>query len=354
MGASASISIKRYVNCYSYKHITNNINDELYNSIVNIDAETKTSTLHEESTQSNHHINNDSNINIEYFDDTFYIKSFLNDIEATNLFNELAIIGEAHRSERPATINPKYPLWALYFGLKRNKDNSRALDRWGSYHESWCRVLEPSDTLKKVADKIRAAFNLNPNSCNSMVVNYYFDGDTTYIPAHRDTVYCLEDNSSIFCLSLGAERSFVLSSNDDIGKYKMEELQVAKDWRVKHGDLVALGQITNENYLHSIPKENSVSTMRISIIFRSIDKSFINLETAESKAAIYANGRNKIFAAELISTKGYDDEGQKEHLVDLINERERIKVEKKLKKQLYAEDSKDYYFGEGLTVPKNR
>jgi len=68
-----------------------------------------------------------------------------------------------------------------------------------------------------------------------MVVNYYFDGDTTYIPAHRDTVHCLEDNSYVFCLSLGAERSFVLSSNDDIGKYKHDELQIAKEWRVTHG-----------------------------------------------------------------------------------------------------------------------
>ena len=77
------------------------------------------------------------------------------------------------------------------------------MDRWGSYHESWCRVLEPCDELKVVAEKIRKLFDLNSNSCNSMVVNYYFDGDTTYIPAHRDTVHCLEDNSSVYCLSLG-------------------------------------------------------------------------------------------------------------------------------------------------------
>jgi alkylated DNA repair dioxygenase AlkB len=73
-----------------------------------------------------------------------------------------------------------------------------------------------------------------------MVVNYYFDGDTTYIPAHRDTVHCLEDNSYVFCLSLGAERSFILSSNDDIGKYKYDELQIAKEWRVTHGILIII------------------------------------------------------------------------------------------------------------------
>lgn len=94
--------------------------------------------------------------------------------------------------------------------------------------------------------------------------------------------------------------------------------------------------------------------MRISIIFRSIDKSFINLETAENKTAIYANGKEKDFKAELISTKSYDDEGEKEHIVNLINNREKIKAEKKLQKQLHSEDSKEYYFGEGLTVPKIR
>ena len=141
--------------------------------------------------------------------------------------------------------------------------------------------------------------------------------------------------------------------------------------------MVALGQKTNEDYLHSVPKEPSVSKMRISIIFRSIDKSFINLgtvsiyslippilitiitiitilETAENKIAIYANGKEKSFKAELISTKSYLDDGEKEHIVDLINAREKIKAEKKLEKQLYAEDSKEYYFGEGLAVPKIR
>ena len=76
------------------------------------------------------------------------------------------------------------------------------------------------------------------------------------------------------------------------------------------------------------------------------------IETAENKTAIYANGKEKSFKAELVSTKSYDDEGEKEHIVNLINKREKIKAEKKLQKQLYAEDSKDYYFGEGMTVPK--
>ena len=140
------------------------------------------------------------------------------------------------------------------------------------------------------------------------------------------------------------------------------------------GDLVALGQKTNEDYLHCVPKEPSVSKMRISIIFRSIDKSFINLgtvsiyslipsiviiiitilETAENKIAIYANGKEKSFKAELISTKSYCDDGEKVHIVELINTREKAKAEKKLEKQLYSEDSKEYYFGEGLTVPKIR
>lgn len=141
------------------------------------------------------------------------------------------------------------------------------------------------------------------------------------------------------------------------------------------GDLVALGQKTNEDYLHCVPKEPTVSKMRISIIFRSIDKSFINLgtvsiyspipsilitiiysilETAENKIAKYANGKEKSFKAELITTKSYLDDGEKEHIVDLINAREKIKAEKKLEKQIYSEDSKEYYFGEGLTVPKIR
>jgi hypothetical protein len=88
----------------------------------------------------------------------------------------------------------KYPLSTLTYGVKRAVDGALALDRWGSYHESWSRVLEPTDEISKLSEIVRAYFLLPSYALNSVVVNYYWDGSSTHIPAHQDTVACLDDN----------------------------------------------------------------------------------------------------------------------------------------------------------------
>ena len=88
---------------------------------------------------------------------------------------------------------------------------------------------------------------------------------------------CLKECSSIFCLSLGATRSFLLVDNDNSGEYIYENMKIHKEWKVAHGDMFALGQTTNENYCHAVPKEPALKSMRISVIFRTVSKSFVNL-----------------------------------------------------------------------------
>lgn len=261
------------------------------------------------------------------FMDSVHISQWLSEKESSSIFKCLAAIGDKCRPKNTALSNrnhSKYPLWTKYYGLQRLKDGARALDCWGSYHESWIRVEEPPVELAILASRIRSTFNLPNESVNSMVVNFYYDGDSTYIPAHRDTVACLEAKSQIFCLSLGAARDFILCDNLDAGKFEKADLSIVKAWRVRQGDLFALGQQTNEAYCHAVTREEGLSDMRISIIFRSVDKSFINFKCAE-KIATYKDGRKKPFQAEWISTKGYDDVGTKHHIADLISEREESK-----------------------------
>jgi hypothetical protein len=131
-----------------------------------------------------------------------------------------------------------------------------------------------------------------------------------------------------------------------------------KEWRVSHGDLFALGPETNEAYCHAVPFEETAKNLRISVIFRSISKSFINLEATE-KSVEYASGKVKSFKAECISTSGYDDIGTKQHIADLIASREIKKLAKKLVNQnmLHLDTLRDmenlskYYMGEGSCVP---
>ena len=190
------------------------------------------------------------------FEDSTYNAQWLSPAEADALFAHLKEVGEKQRPRNAAgePASMKYPLWTIYYGMKREKDGAIALDRWGSYHESWIRVEEPSPEVARCCEKLREFQGLPASDVNSIVVNYYFDGDTTYIPAHRDTVACLKEGSSIYCLSLGASRSFCLVDNSNSGGYIKEEMDVKKEWVVRHGDLFALGQRTNELYCHAVPK----------------------------------------------------------------------------------------------------
>jgi hypothetical protein len=131
----------------------------------------------------------------QFMDSTFERRWLINE-DADNLFDHLFSLGkEMHEKmiQMQATTDIKYPLSTITFGSRRALDGARALDRWGSYHESWCRVEEPTDVILKLILKARNYFSLSEHALNSVVVNYYWDGETTYIPAHRDTVTCLED-----------------------------------------------------------------------------------------------------------------------------------------------------------------
>ena len=286
----------------------------------------------------------------EYFMDSVYVRGFLSTYEADSLFQSLRRIGEQKRP-RTDVINPKYPLWALYYGMKREKDGALALDRWGSYHESWVRVEEAPECLQAVAEKVRCRLGLPTNEIvNSMVVNYYFDGSSTYIPAHRDTVNCLQSGSRIYCLSLGESRDFLFVENDDCGKYVTEQMTVVQKWKVTHGDILGIGQKTNDRFCHSVPQDKNVKGLRISIIFRSVDKSFIDMSAPQIRVK-YASGTIKPFGAELISTSDINDEGTREHIAWLIADREEMKAKRGLQKQLHAEQDSAYFMGNGLTVP---
>lgn len=290
---------------------------------------------------------------VQHYMDSIYVKGWLGVKEATKLFHVLREMGEHQRPKTSVNQNDtKYPLWTLYYGLRRSKDGAMALDRWGSYHESWTRVEEPCELLKETALKLGRELGLQDEALNSFVVNYYFDGASTYIPAHRDTVSCLQDGSRVYCLSLGATRSFLLVNNEDCGKFEQRDMTVVQEWEVGHGDMFGLGQETNTKYCHAIPRDQRVQDLRISIIFRSVDKSFVDLQ-AKTINVKYANGNVKPFSAEVITTKDIHDAGTREHIAWLVADREEDKARKGLEKKLKEERDQQYFMGEGLAVPKS-
>lgn len=78
----------------------------------------------------------------ETFMDSIYIKNWLCNQEADQLFNHLYEKGAEMKKKMDSMIatNPdvKYPLSTITYGFKREIDDALALDRWGSYHEGLC------------------------------------------------------------------------------------------------------------------------------------------------------------------------------------------------------------------------
>lgn len=172
--------------------------------------------------------------------------------------------------------------------------------------------------------------------------------------------------SSIYCLSLGATREFALCSCSDSGRFLKKDLRIANLWSVAHGDLFALGPQTNRSFCHAVPQDPTVQALRISIIFRTVTKSFIDLgPNVCSRSVMYANGVVKSFRAECILSSSLSDVGTRVHVCDLIHQREE---KKKVRLSVAAaaptegggirktrlpdcEDQTKYFSGQGAQVP---
>ena len=96
---------------------------------------------------------------------------------------------------------------------------------------------------------------------NSVLVNFYENGQD-YIPLHSDTEDCIEDDSYIITISLGATRTLMfheVSTGNDI---------VSTD--LQHGDVSIMSRRSQDHFKHEIVPDSSCSRSRISLTFRLI------------------------------------------------------------------------------------
>jgi alkylated DNA repair dioxygenase AlkB len=209
------------------------------------------------------------------------------------------------------------------YGVPR-ADGALALDAWGADYEAWARVEPAPPALDAARAAVRAlaerasfareAAAGTPALANSLAVNYY-RGGAVGIPAHQDTVSSLVDGSAIYVLSLGATREFQLGGADAAGRARVEA--PLRTWRPRHGDLVVLGPETNARCCHCVPRAPG-DGLRVSIVFRSVDKSF--LRKAPPRVATYASGAARVVAAEAVVGDA------RRHLSELISAREAAKA----------------------------
>ena len=102
--------------------------------------------------------------------------------------------------------------------------------------------------------------SLTGSSYNSCLLNLYHDGGEG-MGWHSDNERSIVTQSSIACLSFGAERKFSL-------KHKLSKDTVSI--QLSDGSLLEMKGTTQENWLHQIPKSKKVTSPRISLTFREM------------------------------------------------------------------------------------
>ncbi|EER09902.1 conserved hypothetical protein [Perkinsus marinus ATCC 50983] len=121
------------------------------------------------------------------------------------------------------------------------------------------RVPSPWRRGPIVIDRLRKAVG---EACgqefNCCVLNYYRDGSDS-IGLHSDDEKVLGVNPSIACVSLGAERDFVLDAKRDKKKVQLTP---------RSGSLLVMGGSTQKLWKHSVPSRKREHRPRVSLTFR--------------------------------------------------------------------------------------
>ncbi|KAL7421542.1 hypothetical protein Q5752_003311 [Cryptotrichosporon argae] len=124
--------------------------------------------------------------------------------------------------------------------------------------------------LEAIRNKVEARLGVG---FNHVMLNRYDDGGV-YIGRHSDNL----NNLVIASISLGAERSFVMSprlpsrARKSVAGPAAAELSARRNvkWKLANGSLVVMQGRTQEFWKHEIPKEPAVKTARISLTFRQL------------------------------------------------------------------------------------
>jgi alkylated DNA repair dioxygenase AlkB len=100
--------------------------------------------------------------------------------------------------------------------------------------------------------------NLSNTKFNSCLLNLYHDGNEG-MGWHSDDEKSIEENSTIASVSFGAERKFCF-------KHKQNKKIISV--LLEHGSLLLMKEVTQKNWLHSLPKSKKVTLPRINLTFR--------------------------------------------------------------------------------------
>lgn len=131
-----------------------------------------------------------------------------------------------------------------------------------TYSKSTKTALPWNEELLILKTKIEEKTGEKFNSC---LLNLYHDGGEG-MACHSDAEKDLKKNGAIASLTLGAERKFSF-------KHKTSGEKI--DLFLEHGSLLIMKDQTQTYWLHRLPPTKKITTPRINLTFRMIEKSSI-------------------------------------------------------------------------------
>ena len=131
-----------------------------------------------------------------------------------------------------------------------------------TYSKSTKTALPWNEELLILKTKIEEKTGEKFNSC---LLNLYHDGGEG-MAYHSDAEKDLKKNGAIASLTLGAERKFSF-------KHKTSGEKI--DLFLEHGSLLIMKDQTQTYWLHRLPPTKKITTPRINLTFRMIEKSSI-------------------------------------------------------------------------------
>ena len=111
---------------------------------------------------------------------------------------------------------------------------------------------------KELLELKRLAEQATGVSFNSCLLNLYHNGNEG-LGWHSDDEKSLGRNAPIASLSFGAERKF---------SFKHKQTKQIVSLVLEHGSLLVMKDVTQTNWLHSLPKSNKITQARINLTFR--------------------------------------------------------------------------------------
>jgi alkylated DNA repair dioxygenase AlkB len=178
-----------------------------------------------------------------------YYRNMLTHDEANRYFNLL--------SQNVAWENDEVVIFGRHIVAKRKVAWYGDSDYLYTYSNTTKRALP---WTKELSDLKQIVVEYTQTEFNSCLLNLYQNGDEG-IAWHSDDEESLGRNSTIASLSLGAERKF---------SFKHKQTKETISLVLEHGSMLVMKDVTQTNWLHSLPKSKKITQPRINLSFRTI------------------------------------------------------------------------------------